>query len=41
MIETLNKVLRLQTQLVQEFGREPTPQEIADDMDMPVEREKD
>ena len=38
MIETLNKVLRLQQQLVQEFGREPSPQEIADDMQVPVER---
>src|SRR3569833_40604 len=38
MIETLNKVLRLQQQLVQEFGREPTPQEIADEMQVPVER---
>jgi RNA polymerase primary sigma factor len=38
MIETLNKVLRIQQQLVQEFGREPSPQEIADDMQVPVER---
>jgi RNA polymerase primary sigma factor len=38
MIETLNKVLRLQQQLVQEFGREPSPQEIADEMQVPVER---
>jgi RNA polymerase primary sigma factor len=38
MIETLNKVLRLQQQLVQEFGREPAPQEIADEMQVPVER---
>jgi len=38
MIETLNKVLRLQQQLVQEFGREPSPQEVADDMQVPVER---
>jgi RNA polymerase primary sigma factor len=38
MIETLNKVLRLQQQLVQEFGREPFPQEIADEMQVPVER---
>ena len=38
MIETLNKVLRLQQQLVQEYGREPIPQEIADEMQVPVER---
>ncbi|HTG45374.1 MAG TPA: RNA polymerase sigma factor RpoD, partial [Verrucomicrobiae bacterium] len=38
MIETLNKVLRLQQQLVQEFGREPSPQEIADEMQVPAER---
>ncbi len=38
MIETLNKVLRLQQQLVQEYGREPAPQEIADEMQVPVER---
>jgi len=38
MIETLNKVLRLQQHLVQEFGREPSPQEIADEMEVPSER---
>ena len=38
MIETLNKVLRFQQQLVQEYGREPVPQEIADEMQVPVER---
>jgi RNA polymerase primary sigma factor len=38
MIETLNKVLRLQQQLIQEFGREPSPQEIADEMEIPSER---
>ena len=38
MIETLNKVLRLQQHLVQEFGREPSPQEIADEMEIPSER---
>ena len=38
MIETLNKVLRLQQQLVQVYGREPVPQEIADEMQVPVER---
>ncbi len=38
MIETLNKVLRMQQQLVQEYGREPSPQEIADEMQVPAER---
>ncbi len=38
MIETINKLMRVQKQLVQDFGREPTPEEIADEMDMPVDR---
>ncbi len=38
MIETINKLLRIQKRLVQEFGREPTPEECADEMDLPVER---
>jgi RNA polymerase primary sigma factor len=38
MIETINKLMRVQKQLVQEFGREPTPEEVADEMQMPVER---
>ena len=38
MIETINKLMRIQKQLVQTFGREPTPEEIADDMNLPVER---
>lgn len=38
MIETINKLMRVQKQLVQEFGREPTPEEIADEMQLPVER---
>ena len=38
MIETINKLMRVQKQLIQEFGREPTPEEIADEMQMPVER---
>jgi RNA polymerase primary sigma factor len=38
MIETINKLMRIQKQLVQAFGREPTPEEIADDMNLPVER---
>ena len=38
MIETINKLMRVQKQLIQDFGREPTPEEIADEMQMPVER---
>jgi RNA polymerase primary sigma factor len=38
MIETINKLMRMQKQLVQDFGREPTPEEIADEMAMPVDR---
>ena len=38
MIETINKLMRLQKQLVQELGREPTPEEVADEMNLPVER---
>lgn len=38
MIETINKLLRIQKKLVQQFGREPTPEEAAEEMDMPVER---
>jgi RNA polymerase primary sigma factor len=38
MIDIINKLMRSQKQLLQDFGREPTPEEIADDMQMPVER---
>ncbi len=38
MIETINKLMRVQKQLVQEFGREPTPEEVAEETQMPVER---
>lgn len=38
MIETINKLMRVQKQLVQEFGREPTPEEVADEIQMAVER---
>ena len=38
MIETINKLMRVQKQLVQEYGREPTPDEIADEIHLPVER---
>ena len=38
MIETINKLVRTSRALVQEFGREPTPEEIAERMDMPVNK---
>jgi RNA polymerase primary sigma factor len=38
MIEIMNKLWRVQKQLMQEFGREATPEEIADEMHVPVER---
>ncbi|MCF7668631.1 MAG: RNA polymerase sigma factor RpoD [Verrucomicrobia bacterium] len=38
MIETINKLMRVQKQLVQDFGREATPEEISDEMELPVER---
>src|SRR5947208_2986371 len=38
MVETINKLMRVQKQLVQDFGREATPEEIADEMQMPVDR---
>ncbi len=38
MVETINKLIRVTRQLVQELGREPTPEEIAAHMDIPVER---
>ena len=38
MVETINKLIRVQRQLLQEFGREPYPEEIAEKMGLPVER---
>jgi RNA polymerase primary sigma factor len=38
MIETINKLMRVQKQLVQDIGREATPEEIADEMQIPVDR---
>jgi RNA polymerase primary sigma factor len=38
MIETINKLMRAQKRLLQDFGREPSAEEIADDIQMPVER---
>ena len=37
MVETINKLIRVSRQLLQELGREPTPEEIAEEMDMPVD----
>ena len=38
MVETINKLVRVSRQLLQELGREPTPEEIAERMEIPVER---
>ena len=38
MVETINKLVRVSRQLLQELGREPSPEEIAEAMDIPVER---
>lgn len=38
MVETINKLIRISRQLLQELGREPTPEEIAVEMEMPVEK---
>ncbi len=38
MVETINKLIRVQRQLLQELGREPYPEEIAEKMNLPVER---
>ncbi len=38
MVETINKLIRVSRQLLQELGREPTPEEIGKEMNMPVER---
>ncbi len=38
MVETINKLVRIQRQLLQELGREPTPEEIGEQMDMTAER---
>lgn len=38
MVETINKLIRVSRQLLQELGREPSPEEIAKQMDIPVER---
>ena len=38
MVETINKLVRIQRQLLQELGREPTPEEIGKEMSLPAER---
>src|SRR5439155_20982819 len=40
MIEAINKVVRTSRRLVQELGREPTPEEVADKLEMPVDKIK-
>lgn len=41
MVETINKLIRVSRQLLQELGREPTPEEIAEELNMPVDRVRD
>ena len=41
MVETINKVIRVSRQLLQELGHDPTPEEIAAEMNMPVDRVRD
>ena len=41
MVETINKVIRVSRQLLQELGHDPTPEEIAAEMNMPVEKVRD
>lgn len=38
MVETINKLIRIQRQLLQDLGREPTPEEIGAEMDIPTEK---
>jgi len=38
MVETINKLIRVSRQLLQELGRDPLPEEIAEEMDLPVEK---
>lgn len=41
MVETINKVIRVSRQLLQELGHDPSPEEISEEMDMPVDRVRD
>lgn len=38
MVETINKLIRVSRQLIQELGRDPSPEEIAEELDMPVDK---
>ena len=38
MLDAINRLMRAQKRLLQDFGREPTPEEVGDEMQMPVER---
>ncbi len=38
MVETINKLVRISRQLVQEYGREPTPEELAKELNMPIDK---
>ena len=38
MIETINKIVRTSRQMLHETGREPTPEEVAEKLDMPLEK---
>src|SRR5699024_6326245 len=41
MVETINKLIRIQRQLLQDLGREPTPEEIGAEMNMPTNKVRD
>lgn len=41
MVETINKLIRVQRQLLQDLGREPTPEEIGEEMELPPEKVRD
>lgn len=38
MVETINKLIRVQRQLLQDLGRDPAPEEIGEEMDLPAEK---
>src|SRR5699024_1661263 len=41
MVETINKLIRVQRQLLKDLGREPTPEEIGDEMDLSADKDRD
>ena len=41
MVETINKLIRVQRQLLQDLGRDPAPEEIGEEMDLPPEKVRD